>query len=353
MTASSTTTPTPVAPAALAAATAFVRDRAAGLDRGETDIRVDIAELGRLGLLGIGLGESEIGGIVTVVEEVAGESLAVAFSLWAQRMTIEYVARAPEPVRAAHLDELVSGRRVGVTAMAAALKHLAGLGELPLLGARASAGHRIGGPIAWASNVFPEALIVFPFRDETGRGHVACTGADSPGVAVSPCPELLALGATSSTSLRFAEVEIADEQLIATDLGGFCSQIRPTFLLLQSAFCVGIARRALAESAELLHGIGEQFRDDFDALASTRDDVRARLHSHAAAPADAGGAALLGVRLDAARLAVEATRLEFALRGGAGYATSGATNRRFREAAFLPIQSPSEGQLRWELSQYR
>jgi len=335
------------------AATAFVRDRAAALDRGETDIRVDIAELGRLGLLGIGLGESEIGGIVTVVEEVAGESLAVAFSLWAQRMTVEYVARAPERVRAAHLDELVSGRRVGVTAMAAALKHLAGLGELPLAGAPDPKGHRIGGPIAWASNVFPESLIVFPFRDDSGRGHVACTGADSPGVAAAPCPQLLALGSTSSTSLRFTDVEIAHEQVITAELPVFGAAIRPTFLLLQSAFCVGIARRALSESEAMLHGIGEQFRDDFDALATTRDDVRTRLHTHAAAPAEAGGAALLGVRLDAARLAVEATRLEFALRGGAGYATSGATNRRFREAAFLPIQSPSEGQLRWELSQYR
>ncbi|WP_245546139.1 acyl-CoA dehydrogenase family protein [Nocardia higoensis] len=323
------------------------------MDRGETDVRVDIAELGRLGLLGIGLGEREIGGIVTVVEQVAGESLTVAFSLWAQRMTIEYVARAPEPVRSAHLDELVSGRRIGVTAMAAALKHLAGLGDLPLVGAPGPDGHRISGPIAWASNVFPEALIVFPFRDENGRGHVACTGADSPGVAVAPCPELLALGATSSTSLRFTDVVISGDRVITPDLPHFCSSIRSTFLLLQSAFCVGIARRALAESEALLHGLGEQFRADFDALASARDDVRARLHTHAAAPAGVGGAALLSVRLDAARLAVEATRLEFALRGGAGYATSGATNRRFREAAFLPIQSPSEGQLRWELSQYR
>jgi len=338
---------------ALTEATAFVRDRAVALDKCQTDVRVDIAEFGRLGLLGAGLGDTGIGGIVTAVEQIAGESLAAAFSLWAQRMTIEYVARAPEPIRAAHLDELVSGRRIGVTAMAAALKHLAGLGDLPLVGAPTPAGYRVSGPIAWASNVFPEALIVFPFRDETGRGYVACTGTDSAGVAAAPCPNLLALGATSSTSLRFTDVAVPDGLVITADLAGFCAGIRATFLLVQSAFCVGIARRALEESEALLRGLGEQFRGDFDALASTRDDVRARLHTQAAAPADADGAALLEVRLDAARLAVEATRLEFVLRGGAGYALSGATNRRLREAAFLPIQSPSEGQLRWELSQYR
>ncbi|MBF6184806.1 MULTISPECIES: acyl-CoA dehydrogenase family protein [Nocardia] len=334
-------------------AAAFVRDRAAALDRGETDVRTDLAALGDLGLLGIGLGERGIGEIVAVIEDVAAESLTVAFSLWAQRMTIEYVARAPEPVRTAHLGGLVSGRTVGVTAMAAALKHLAGLGELPLAGVRDGDRYRVTGPIAWASNVFPDALIVFPFRDEQGCGRVACTRADAAGVEVRPCPELLALGATASTSLRFTDVTVPAAQCLTADLPAFGAAIRPTFLLLQSAFCTGIARTALAESAGLLDGIGAQFRTDHDALATRHADVRARLHDYAADPAAPDGAALLTVRLDAARLAVDATRLEFALRGGAGYATAGATNRRFREAAFLPIQSPSEGQLRWELSRYR
>ncbi|MFC8529755.1 acyl-CoA dehydrogenase [Nocardia sp. NPDC057227] len=331
---------------ARAEAVAFVRERAAALDRGETDVRTDLAELGRLGLLDIGLGEPGIEPIVGVVEAIAGESLAVGFSLWAQRMTIEYVSRAPEPVRDAHLDGLTSGRTVGVTAMAAALKHLAGLGPLPL----AADGDRISGPIAWASNVFPDALIVFPFRDESGRGHVGCTRTGATGVEVAPAPELLALGATASTSLRFTGVAV--EQRITADLKGFCGAIRPTFLLLQSAFCTGIARTALAEAAGRLDGLGEEFRTELESLAARGDDLRHQLHRHAADPGAAGPAELLEVRLGAARLAVEATRLEFALRGGAGYATASATNRRFREAAFLPIQSPSEGQLRWELSQY-
>ena len=35
--------------------------------------------------------------------------------------------------------------------------------------------------------------------------------------------------------------------------------------------------------------------------------------------------------------------------GGRGYAMSSPTARRAREAAFLPVQSPSQSQLRWEL----
>ena len=59
---------------------------------------------------------------------------------------------------------------------------------------------------------------------------------------------------------------------------------------------------------------------------------------------------ILRLRLDVVDLAVAATRLEATLTGGRGYASASPTARRLREAAFLPIQSPSEGHLRWELS---
>ncbi|WP_040834892.1 acyl-CoA dehydrogenase family protein [Nocardia brevicatena] len=329
----------------------FVRARAADLDLGRTDIRADIGEIGGHGLLATGLGESDIREIAGVVEKVAAESLAAGFSLWAQRMALEYVWRAPDPVRERHLDELASGRRTGVTAMAAALKHLAGLGELPLHADEADGG-RVSGPIAWASNVFPESLIVFPFRGRDGCGRVGVVSADADGVRIRPATELLALGATASTSLAFEHVEVSGDQLVTGDLSAFCAAIRPIFLLLQTAFCTGVAGAAVREASTRLDGLGAQFRDEYRALAERHSSARRRLHDYAADAPATHPRDLLRLRLDAARIAVEATRLESTLRGGAGYALNCDTNRRFREAAFLPVQSPSEGQLRWELSQY-
>ena len=336
---------------ALSAVTGFVRDRAADLDLGRTDIRADIGEIGGSGLLSAGLGGSDIREITEVVEKIAGESLAAGFSLWAQRMSLEYLCRAPEPVRDRYLDELASGRRIGVTAMAAALKHLAGLGELPLE-ADGTAGSRVSGPIAWASNVFDDSVIVFPFRGSDGRGRVGVVGADAAGVHIRPAPELLALGATASTGLTFEQVEVGADQLVTADLPGFCGAIRPVFLLLQSAFCTGIAGTAVQESGSRLDGLGAQFRDEHRQLADRYTTARQALYDHTADAHATPPAELLRLRLEAARLAVEATRLESTLCGGAGYALRCGTNRRFREAAFLPVQSPSEGQLRWELSQY-
>lgn len=336
---------------ARAAVAAFVRDRAAALDAATTDVRADIAEIGARGLLSIDLGDNDIREFAAVVEEVAAESLAAGFSLWAQRMTLEYVRRAPESVQARYLDDLASGRLVGVTAMAAALKHLAGLGELPLR-ADAGATRSVSGPIAWASNVFDDALIVFPYRDREGTGCVAVVAAGAHGVRVRPAPELLALGATGSTALIFDHVEVPDEQVVTTDLPLFGAVIRPIFLLLQTAFCSGIAGRSVAEAAGLLDGLGAPFRGEHTGLAARQDSVRARLYDFAIDPGRVAPADLIRLRLDASRIAVDATRLESTLRGGAGFARGCDTNRRFREAAFLPVQSPSEGQLRWELSQY-
>ncbi|MER7132063.1 hypothetical protein [Streptosporangium saharense] len=89
---------------------------------------------------------------------------------------------------------------------------------------------------------------------------------------------------------------------------------------------------------------------DVEALAVRLADVRGRARHAQRAPDQADPRAVTQLRFDAAELTLAATRLEATARGGLGYVTSSPTNRRLREAAFLPAQSPSEVQLRWELS---
>jgi alkylation response protein AidB-like acyl-CoA dehydrogenase len=59
---------------------------------------------------------------------------------------------------------------------------------------------------------------------------------------------------------------------------------------------------------------------------------------------------LVRLRLDYARLATATIGLEAKVVGGRGYVTTSPTARRLREATFLPIQAPTEGQLWWELA---
>ncbi|WP_305093443.1 acyl-CoA dehydrogenase family protein [Prescottella sp. R16] len=331
----------------------FVRDRAALLDRGETDTREDVALLGRLGLLDLGCGAGRLTDMVAVVEDVSAESLSAGFAVWAHRMCLEYVDRGPAGVRDAFRDRLASGTTVGVTAMAAGLRQAAGLGDVPLIATAVDGGIEISGPIRWASNVFEDAVIVLPARSEDGATFVAVIDANASGVRIDPAPALLALGATASTSLFLERVFVPAEHLVSPDLLSFCRDVRPTFLALQTSFCSGIAGVSLAEAARLLTGLGEQFAGEHADLVAEYESLRTRLYDFASRIDDVPIRELIQLRLDGSYVAVSATRLEATLRGGAGYAAAHPTNRRFREAAFLPIQSPSEGQLRWELAQSR
>lgn len=327
----------------------FVRDRAAALDRCDTDTRQDIARLGQLGLLDLGF-DGSLAPMVSVIEDVAAESLSAGFTVWAHRMTLEYIDRAPESVRRRLRDRLASGVAVGATAMAAGLKFVAGLGEVPVVASRVDGGLELTGPIRWASNLFDDSVIVVPARSDDGETFVAVVDSTAEGVTIAPAPTLLALNATASTSLTLDHVRVEQDSIVSTDLHGFVTGIRPTFLLLQTAFCSGISGTAVAESAELLSGLGAEFAESHADASDALTHLRDRLYSYALDPGAVSMRDLIRLRLDGADLAMTATRLEVTLRGGAGYAHSSATNRRFREAAFLPVQSPSEGQLRWELT---
>lgn len=345
------TAPVTDVPTALTGLTEIVAGRAEALDRGEIDVRADLTRFGAAGFFDAALRDEGLPELVAMIERTAAASLAVGFALWAHTMAVTYLGHAPAAVRRNRLDELRSGARAGVTAMAAGLKQVAGLGPVPLV-ADGDDDVRISGPIHWASNVFDDAVVILPARRADGSTLVAVIDVDLPGVTVNQAPELMALGATASTSLRLENVAVRPDQILTTDLASFVSAVRPAFLLLQTAFCTGVAGAAL-DGARKARGVqAEQFGPEQNQLDERLRSARARLSTAAGQPHQTGSAELIRLRLDAAAAAVAATRLESTLAGGTGYATHSAANRRFREAAFLPIQSPSEGQLRWELSRY-
>jgi len=327
----------------LARVTAGVDARAGDLDAGHTDVRADLRALGAAGLFGL----RDLPDSVRVIEQVSAVSLAAGFSAWAHQMAIHYLGDRPDLSEA-----LLTAHRPGVTAMAAGLKHVAGLGQLPIVAGETRRGLRLSGPIRWASNVFDDALIVLPARTAAGRLYVVAVDVSAVGVVVDRAPTLMALGATASTSLSLYQVEVGAERIISADLTAFVRGIKPTFLLLQTAFCVGVTGAALTAAGATTDALAAQFDGDLADLVAQAEHNRRRLYEFASAPGEVNAAEVIRLRLDAAHDAVAATRLESALAGGRGYRAGTAANRRFREAAFLPVQSPSEGQLRWELKQY-
>jgi alkylation response protein AidB-like acyl-CoA dehydrogenase len=113
--------------------------------------------------------------------------------------------------------------------------------------------------------------------------------------------------------------------------------------------CLGLAGAALdaaeaAADATSRAVLEEEFASAAADWLSLREDLARGVRA-----ADGGAPQpleLVRVRLEAALLTGRATRLEQKVVGGRGYALASDTSRRAREAAFLPVQSPTETHLR-------
>jgi alkylation response protein AidB-like acyl-CoA dehydrogenase len=313
-------------------------EKAHAVDAGTADVRAGLAWLGARDLLGGDLAEQ-----VTVVRAIAGGCLASAFAVWSQNMVLGYLgADAPDGLR--------SGRATGATALAPAIADVAGRVPVPVVAEPDGTGWRLRGPIRWASNLFPGAVVVTPARTPDGGRLVAAFGLDTPGVVLQAPAELLALNGTGTAGLHLDGVRVPAGDVLSRDLGSFVGACRPAMLLMQTALAVGLADAAVAASGQRLTGTGTSFAGDHDALATRHREIGSRLDRLAAEPVPSARRELATVRLDAIALAADAVWLETAVTGGAGYGARSDTARRLREAAFLPVQAPTAGQLRAELA---
>jgi alkylation response protein AidB-like acyl-CoA dehydrogenase len=344
--------------------TGFLEPRAAaidavdGVERGAAGIREALAFLNGRVLAAAGDDRGPNGDLSRVAQTIATAAysdMSVAFSLWCQRMVLEYLAGAPpgSPLRTTVLPRLLRTEALGSTALAAAMAHHVAKAPLPVVWRPQNGALVVEGRVNWASNLFPPHFVMVtaaaPAAD--GRALIVALAGDTPGLCIEPYPRLLALQATGSSSVAFRGARVPREWIVADDFTPFITRVRPVFLLLQSSFCWGLAYRALVEARAALRGVNEVFGGDLEALEARAARLARALRAGAN---DRGAAApireLVKLRLDCAQLATAAVALEAKVVGGRGYATTSATARRVREAAFLPIQAPTEGQLRWELS---
>lgn len=331
-------------PAAVEPVLRAVGERAGAVDRGEADLWDGLRDLGALDLLTAGLPLA-----LELTHALARRCTATAFSLWGHRSSIAYheATGAPLPPGAADGSvPLASG-------MAPAYKEEAGLGEIPLVATDLPGGEiAVSGVLPWCSNLSPGALIVTPVRWEDGRRAILRVPRDADGVRVKPLTGLTALDGTSSGVLFLEEVRVPEADVLTRDVPTFRDRARAPFLLIQSAMCLGLAGAALdAADAAVDDTSRRVLAEEFAQAATDWDRLRADLARCVDEAASIRPPELVALRLESALLAGRATRLEQMVVGGRGYALASDTSRRAREAAFLPVQSPTETHLRHLLAQ--
>lgn len=327
-----------------------VSEKAKAVDAGTEDARYILPILAEAGLL-----DTDLLTAARTVREISRRDLSVGFTIWAHLMTQTYLANANKPAASAVEQSLRSGTRPGITGMAAAFKEFAGCGEIELAATPVEGGYRVTGKLNWASNLYNDAVLVTAVRTDAGDRLLIFVEGGAEGLTFGKPFGLLGLNATASAWVSLENVFVPESQVLTHDFDAFILQVRPTFVVLQIAECIGVAEAAIAAASERLFGVNATFADEVQNIAARVSDIIARQESiiTRVGNSDISPVELLELRLDAAEVAVAAANVEVRVAGGAGYAKSSPASRRFREAAFIPVQSPSEAQLRWELERAR
>lgn len=317
----------------------------------------------QLGVLSLGIDES-LGGAGGTVEEmaetisiIASRCMTSAFVMWCHRMLISYIAHGESQFLIDEiLPDILSVKRLGATGLANAMKHAASIEELSVHAELEGDKVRLNGGIRWASNLVDERFIIGVAAKVEGQSPIiVAIPADTPGVKAGTHYPLFGLQGTCSSSLELNDVVLDKKWVITWDLFSFIEQIRPEFIMLQSALGWGLAsaafesiERTKARSKPSLQKRIQKLRGRYDALVLNVQEMSClpTWNTHEKYRG-------LKTRKEIAELAVETVWLELEAAGGRGYMGASDTARRLRESAFLPVQSPSLVQLTDELTQLR
>ncbi len=341
---------------------AWLDAHADGLDCGSTDAAALLPRLATAGLIGAGvpIAAGGSGGscssAIGAVAALARHSQAAAFVLWAQRVFIEYLLQSPNRALAeAYLPGLLAGTTAGASGLSNAMKFLGGIEALQVEARRRTDGWQLDGRLPWATNLLAQRFVVAVAASDVAGGAPAvfAVPATQAGVQRSADLDLVGLRGTATAALALSQVPLGPEHLLHEDARSYLPRVRPAFLGMQCGLSIGLARRCLASVRGSEDSGRALLAEPAAAIAADLDAAAARL----SAGVDTGAfvdapRALFLLRIQLAELAQQAAQLELQARGGAGYlhGRHGGFARRWREAAFLPIVTPSLVQLRTELA---
>jgi alkylation response protein AidB-like acyl-CoA dehydrogenase len=295
---------------------------------------------------------------IRVIAQLAEHSLSAAFVCWAQRAVIECMLESPNRTLARELlPRLMDGSMAGAPALSNAMRSLSGFDQLQLHSTHVAGETILNGAVQWATNLHaPGFVIAVAAIPANGGAAVYAIPADVEGVVRECNSDLMALRGTSTGSLRITDVVLSDRWLVHPDAKSFLPTLRPSFLALQCGWGIGLARACLRSARTATTGSPsvllleiEQFENAADAYwRQLSDGIDSGTLQRR--PAD-----LLRLRLEMIDLATAAVHLELQALGGRAYSRTAGKGfaRRWREAAFLSIVTPSMVQLKTELARLR
>lgn len=339
---------------------AWLSAHALALDEGRTQTEGVLPALADADLFRIGV-PREWGGVggdvrdaLQAIAGVSEHSLAAGFMFWGHRAFIEYLLQsANSGLRERWLPALLAGRQAGATGLSNAMKFLSGIEALQLRAQAHGDGWRLDGALPWATNLRTGRFIVAAaIEREGGTPFVAALPSDRAGLIRSDDLDLIAMRGSDTASLKVEALSIDASDLIADNARDYLPRVRPAFLGLQCGLSIGLARASLAAAQALGGSSRAVMQQPMDEVRASLEQTVSALHeglSDQRFVAQAAGLFRLRIRL--ADIVQQAVSLELQASGGRAYHRDQPLGfaRRWREAAFIPIVTPSLTQLQGEL----
>jgi alkylation response protein AidB-like acyl-CoA dehydrogenase len=235
------------------------------------------------------------------------------------------------------------------------MKHFSGLEVLRLTGERLDDGYRVRGSLPWVSNLTDDTLFacIFEVGNEAIMALVEC---GISGLQLKRTAKFAALEGRATYSLRFDDVYLGEDAILAYPAQRFARLICAGFILLQLGIGFGIIRGAIDDmraAGRSLFDTNRYLQDRPDILEKELSYLRTEAANLASTPLEPSArysATVMELRLQTAELALRAAESAPLHSGAKGFIITGAPQRRMREAMFFAILTPSIKHLRKELA---
>ncbi|MFJ3058746.1 acyl-CoA dehydrogenase family protein [Herbaspirillum sp. NPDC087042] len=334
------------------------------LNRNDAVSEEVVPRLARAGLFSIGVPEAQggAGGDVRdatqAVADVAEYSMAAAFAFWGQRSFIQYLLQSPNRALAErHLPSLLAGERAGASGLSNAMKFLGGIESLQVTAQARANGWRLHGKLPWVTNLRRAGFVAAAAVATTAERAPMVIAFDSalPGVERSDDLDLIALRGSNTAAIALENVAIDAADVLHEDAGRYLPQVRPAFLSLQCGMSIGLSRASLRQALIRSESRRGALVDTICALQQELQTTVAQLLDGVANDHfQTQAAPLFRLRIRLAEIAQQAVGLELQAKGGSAYLAPDNNDflRRWTEAAFVPVVTPSLTQLQAELQRH-
>lgn len=303
---------------------------------------------------GLGL---DLAGQIDVTTQVGSECGSTAFLVWCQSCCGWYLQHSPnEAVRTRYLKPIAQGVLLAGTGMSNAVKHLAGIERIQLNARRDGSDYIVNGALAWVSNIGPGHLAIMTAAVEDEGYVMFAVRGNAAGIRLHDCPEFSGMGGTQTLNIRFKNVRIPADDVLAhpNQFAAYLRRIKPGFVLGQTGMGFGVIEGSLKTIREsnVTHSNVNTFLDDQGTeLATELEELKrqARILSKQAQAGDTPLLPVLKLRAQTSELALTAANSAVLHAGAIGYLMRHPAQRRLREAVFVAIVTPALKHLRKEI----